>query len=675
MIYPVRKPGFSGGDLSRSSFERLVRFFRAYPVLILLFKHVRLDEVSNGVNKMKKNMVRALFLVLAVAFVIRLVHILSIQSSPLAHRLFIDSEIYDHWALEITQKGVVGSQPFYQDPLYPYALAIVYALFGHNLFVIRLLQVIGGTLVCYLIYRTAHLLFNNEKVGLVAALLSGLYLPFVFYDGEVEKTALGVILAAFFAWSFVSAYKNKLSWVIPGISLGLATLVRSNFLVLGIGLLLLSISTTKFKPFLFFLIGLVAMVGPVVIRNSILARELTFTTTQAGQNFYIGNSPFNRTGDYAPPTWIRRHPRFEEEDFRSYAQNKLGRNLRYSEVSNFYFHQAFSFIVRNVGTSLKVTLKKILLYLNNYEVPDNQDISFVAIYSPLLKLPLLQFGLIFALALVGLVSMRRRPIDYLLWAAFILFGMTVIVFFVFSRYRIPSIPFIMPYAALGLMHLVEIVRRKHWSKLTLSLLIFVPAFAFTLIPMKSTQDLRSTKAQCLANLATKFYQEDSVDKAIALYNQALTVTPYHTNSLHDLGVIYFFKRDFVKAEDYFNRCLKLEPSHYAANFFLAKVYEESGRLPEALQFYEKAKNVQPGNLEIQFCIGTNLQKLGRYQDAIRVYEEMLKLAPSNPLIYHNLSVAYFNLKDYYQAKVYLDKARSLGLTPNPSYEKALNQKL
>jgi len=43
--------------------------------------------------------------------------------------------------------------------------------------------------------------------------------------------------------------------------------------------------------------------------------------------------------------------------------------------------------------------------------------------------------------------------------------------------------------------------------------------------------------------------------------------------------------------------------------------------------------------------------------------------------YHNLSVAYFNLKDYNQAKIYLDQAKSLSFTPNPNYEKVLNEAL
>ncbi len=622
---------------------------------------------------MKKRVIFFLLIILVIAAIIRLSHIKAIQSSPLGNRLFVDSEIYDTWANEIQNKGFIGDKPFYQDPLYPYFLALFYSIFGRNLFIIRLIQVLAGFFICYLIYRITCLVFNNQKAGLYSSLLSAIYLPFIFYEGEVEKTALGVFIATLFVWSFVRAYKNKFNWIIPGIFLGLATLVRSNILLLGIGILILFTIKKQIRSLILFIIGLGIILVPFSIRNSILAKEFIFTTTQAGQNFYIGNSPYNNNGQYSPPPWIRPHPRFEEEDFRSYAETKLGRHLSYSEVSSFYLKESFSFIFGNFGKFLKVLGKKFLLYFNNHEVPDNQDIGFVALYSPILKIPLLQFGIILALAIVGLFSIKKRQIDFLLWIGFLLFAFSVITFFVFSRYRIPSIPFILPYAGFGIWKIIENIKKKDWHHLIKPLIIFGGVFLFTLIPLKSKTELRLNRAQCFANLAARYYQEGNIEKAISVYHQALEVAPFHPNSLRDLGVIYFNQKEYQKAKEYLIKSLKVNPRHPDANFYLAKVYDAEGKLADAFVYYEKAKEIQPGNLEIQFNIGTVLQKLGRYQEAISLYEQMLAIAPDNQLIYHNLSVAYFNLNVYNKAKIYLDKAKSLGLAPNPNYEKALNE--
>jgi tetratricopeptide (TPR) repeat protein len=559
--------------------------------------------------------------------------------------------------------------------LYPYFLAFFFSVFGHSFFVIRLVQVILAPLTCYLVCVIARLLFEQERIGLAAALIAALYQPFIFYDGEVEKTALGVVLGALALWAVLVAYRDRRHWLTAGIFLSLATLVRSNFFLLSVGLGVVLAARWQWRGLLYLAVGAVIVLGPVIIRNSLLAKEPTFTTTQAGQNLYIGNSPYNRTGDYAPPPWIRHHPRFEEEDFKSHAENKLARRLSPGEVSRYYFRQSLDFAIRAFGSFAKVTFKKALLYFNNYEVPDNQDIAFVANYSPILKLPLLQFGLVFALALSGLILVKKRAVDYLIWAGFILFAASVIAFFVFSRYRVPSVTFIMPYAAFAVVQFYERLRVRDWRSLRLPLGLAIAVYAVTLIPLRSARDLKLTKAQCFANLATRYYQEDSVAKAIAVFNKALAIAPYHSNSLHDLGVIYFFKKDYARAEQYLTACLAVEPTHYAANFFLGRVYDEQNRWQEALPAYEKARQIQPGNLEIQFNIATVCQRMGRYADALATYEAMLKIAPDNPLIYHNLSVAYFNLKQYDQAKLHLDRVKALGMAPNPQYEEALHKAL
>jgi hypothetical protein len=84
------------------------------------------------------------------------------------------------------------------------------------------------------------------------------------------------------------------------------------------------------------------VITPVSVRNSILAREFILTTTQAGQNLYIGNSPYNTTGQYQAPPWVRPTPEFEQSDFAGYADNAAGKTLSYSGVSRFYARAALS---------------------------------------------------------------------------------------------------------------------------------------------------------------------------------------------------------------------------------------------------------------------------------------------------------------------------------------------
>ena len=59
-----------------------------------------------------------------------------------------DSRSYDLWAQEIARGHWLGDRVFYQAPLYPYFLATLYWLFGHHLFMIRVVQIILGATSC-----------------------------------------------------------------------------------------------------------------------------------------------------------------------------------------------------------------------------------------------------------------------------------------------------------------------------------------------------------------------------------------------------------------------------------------------------------------------------------------------------------------------------------------------
>ena len=83
---------------------------------------------------------------------------------------------------------------FYMDPLYPYALAASYGIFGHDLIVVRLVQAGLGVPTCGLVALVGRRL-GGRPVG-VAGLVLALYQPLVFEEREIEKTGLGVFLTA-----------------------------------------------------------------------------------------------------------------------------------------------------------------------------------------------------------------------------------------------------------------------------------------------------------------------------------------------------------------------------------------------------------------------------------------------------------------------------------------------
>src|SRR6188508_866347 len=71
--------------------------------------------------------------IFALALAIRLIHIWQIRKTPFFDLLMGDARGYDEWAQRIAAGDWIGSDIFYQAPLYPYFLGTLYAAFGHSL--------------------------------------------------------------------------------------------------------------------------------------------------------------------------------------------------------------------------------------------------------------------------------------------------------------------------------------------------------------------------------------------------------------------------------------------------------------------------------------------------------------------------------------------------------------
>src|SRR5687768_13354729 len=60
-----------------------------------------------------------------------------IETIPLYYNLAGDGRTCDEWAQRIAAGDWLGSGVFYQAPLYPYFLAVLQFVFGHDLWLIR----------------------------------------------------------------------------------------------------------------------------------------------------------------------------------------------------------------------------------------------------------------------------------------------------------------------------------------------------------------------------------------------------------------------------------------------------------------------------------------------------------------------------------------------------------
>ena len=576
--------------------------------------------------------------VLVLAASLRFGHVIAIHGVPWLEHLQLDHRIYDEWGQRIAAGDWIGSEAYFVDPLYAYFLAAIYSVFGHRVVLVLAIQAALGVATCFLTYLLGRNIFGRRLAG-IACLGMAIYAPAIYYEALVEKTALSLFL---FTLALVIYLRESVRAVsLAGLVLGLAALTRGNFLIfipLGAIALLFRRSRThpaqvdassppegKSGPWLarmrlngtpaarFFLIAF-GVAGIAVLRN-VLVAEVIATTTNVGQNLYIGNNAANSDGTYSPPSFVRSDPQFEETDFRTEAERRLDRQLKPQEISAYWRQQAINEMISNPGLSMERTFRKVRLFWHDYEIPDNADMYLAREDSPVLRMPLLSMGLVFPLALLGAVfAFRGDEKARLLTTIALVYFAGIVVFFVLARFRIQILPVLFVLAVYGAGRVVEEGIAKRWRRVAVSGCVLVCGFVFS---TATPGWLEARKAPSLAigynNIGTLNRDADHQDAAIAAYEKAIHISPQSVvGAMRSVADMYLQRREFDKAESRMQLVLQYKPDSRAGREALVRLYETMARDPA----YRDSRDVRQ-KLRLAY------ENVGRMEDARRVASDTI----------------------------------------------------
>src|SRR2546429_8814030 len=123
-------------------------------------------------KKRQSNFAPAAFVIFAVAFTLRIIHIWQMRNAPFFTLLMGDARGYDEWAQRIAAGDWIGRDVFYQAPLYPYFLASLYWIAGRSPALVRIAQAAIRSCSCALIAPAARPLLTARArlpAGLAAA--------------------------------------------------------------------------------------------------------------------------------------------------------------------------------------------------------------------------------------------------------------------------------------------------------------------------------------------------------------------------------------------------------------------------------------------------------------------------------------------------------------------------
>ncbi len=572
-------------------------------------------------------------LVFLSALTVRLCYLFQIKDNPAFYNLILDCLAYDKWAMNIASGNWLRDQVFYQDPLYPYFLALIYKLFGHDLLLTRIIQTVIGSVNCVLIYFICREVYG-KKVALVGGFISAFYGIFIFYDGMINKPFLGVFFINLALLAFIVGIrkKNKGLFFISGGCLGLSMLARANILLmLPLFLIWICINSAGKKKFWYcgsFLLGVALLTFPATFHNYKVSGSFVLTTSQMGQNFYIGNHRNNDTGTYLPPLFLRATPEFEEDDFKSRAEFLSGKKLSPSEVSSFWVHETLSIIKSDSGRFIKNLWLKTRLFLNKFEAPDNHSYSFFkTYYSGILKWNPLDFRLIGSLGLAGLLLSffwkSENHFAKFLPLFFLLYLGSIIPFYIFSRYRLPILSILIALSSFFIIYLMERIKSASYKEVAFAVCTFVLAFFFVNCDIK-----KDSFSNQFGNIAYSLVQQGDPEGGLVNYKKAVEIDPGYAEPYYFIGHIYAGMGELRQAEEYFKKSVGIEPKLFAGYSGLGIVSAKLGKMAEAESYLQRAVKLKPYAPEAHNNIGLIYAAKGKFELARAEFKEALSLDPN-----------------------------------------------
>lgn len=619
------------------------------------------------------------------ALAVRLIYFYQIQDNPFFENLISDEKWYDDWAKKIAAGDLIGDRVFFQGPLYPYLLGIFYAVFGDSSGLARLFQFITGSLSAVLVFLTANKVFNNPKTAVIAGVLYALYPVIFFYEGLLLKEgALGMFLTNLSLLLIVEATRRATykSWLLAGTITGLTTLVRENMLFSVPFMILWMILAFRDYPVNLrlkfagcLLLGVGVSIAPVTIRNWHVSKSFVLITYQGGPVFYIGNN-IHADGIYQPLRPGRGSLPYEELDAVDIAQKNTGKKLNPAQVSQYWMKRGLSSIFRHPAKYVKLMARKFVIFWNNAEVPDVIDFYFIRRSASLLKIPL-TFGVIATLGLLGMVFCRgcfsdKRPL-YLFYVLVLTNMTSVLLFFVFGRFRIIIVPLLILFASPFIVYFIDAVKFGKYRQLIKPLVLGAAFFVFTSHRLESFNPglghgnlgvIYAGKAQGYRKTGQHELAMGEYGKAIAEYKKALKYNPGEINLYKNLADAYLKTGQHELAIQGFNAVLKIlvRSENVLSQERLAEIhndlglaYKRTGKYEAAAAQFKKAVGYDKSLNAPHVNLGIIYKKLKRYDAAAQEFLKAIELAPDNEVAYFNLGNLFRDKGDFDKAAFYYDK--------------------
>jgi len=469
----------------------------------------------------------------------------------------IDAETYHIWAIQIMRGHLAPHEPFFLSPLYPVLLGILYLVTGPSPAAAMVVQMFMGLGILWILYETAARTFR-PSVAIMAVMVLVVYGPFYYFGDTLLSATLILFLNTVLLWMLWTRQADTRwwIWVLIGAIGGLSALARPNIFIF-LGLLIIPVvawhGRSGWKKWGMVWIGVGILVVPVIVRNSIVGRDFTWTTTTAGINIYIGNH-LHSTGSYTEaPFVMSADARNEADGYRLEAEKRTGKTLTAAAASQYWLGQTLKDIIQHPVQYVMLTAHKIFVFFHRVEAPTNISYYGARAHSPLLNSFIVDMGLLMPLALAGIVISLRRAKTYLLFYVYVFSYLVAnLLFFVASEYRFPVVGVLCIFGAVFMVEIFRLFAERRFGWIAASVLVYFAALGLANHQTEFTRSLASPRMDYF-NLGSTLVKWGHAQEAVLQFQKALAEDPDFQEAHVQLGWCYLDIGERNLAEEEFRR--------------------------------------------------------------------------------------------------------------------------
>lgn len=177
----------------------------------------------------------------------------------------------------------------------------------------------------------------------------------------------------------------------------------------------------------------------------------------------------------------------------------------------------------------------------------------------------------------------------------------------------------------------------------------------------------SSNQELYAKLGDVYHELGEYKESLKMYQKAWFFDSENISYyLKIASALYSCNKINESIESYLS-IIQKNPECFQAIYELGIVYYKTGKYSKACEYLERSLEIKAFNNDALICLGSLYQEIGDYNKSIEVYSILERLNPDLSLSLHNLACAYYQVGDFDNAKIKINKLIKFGLANSQSF--------